>query len=141
MPIAQAVMSAEPPRILLVEDDVTFAAFMMERLRQLGYAAEWVKDGGRAEAHLRDRPCDLLIVDLALPDVEGLSLLAELKRGGLLGKAAVVVLTGRFSASDVERATRLGVEEYVAKPFNEDAFFGRLAELTSLSGGPSALLF
>jgi response regulator RpfG family c-di-GMP phosphodiesterase len=49
-----------------------------------------------------------------------------------------VVLTGRFSSADVERATILGVADYVAKPINEVIFFGRLAELAGSSRRSSA---
>jgi chemosensory pili system protein ChpA (sensor histidine kinase/response regulator) len=71
------------------------------------------------------------VVDLALPRADGLTLIAELKQARLLEATAVVVLTGRFSAADVDRATQLGVDEYVSKPFNEAAVFERLAALAN----------
>lgn len=117
------------PTLLLIEDDVTFASYLLERLRSLGFDVHWLKDGARARLQLRDQPADLLIVDLALPGADGLSLIAELRQAGMLETTAVVVLTGRFSAADVDRATELGVDEYVSKPFNEAAVFERFAAL------------
>lgn len=117
------------PTLLLIEDDVTFASYLLERLRQLGFDAEWLKDGARAKAQLQDRPADLLVVDLALPGADGLTLISELRQARLIDDTAVVVLTGRFSAADVDRATQLGVDEYVSKPFNEAVVFERFATL------------
>lgn len=117
------------PTLLLIEDDVTFAGYLLERLRRLGFDADWLTDGARASARLQRRPVDLLVVDLALPGADGLTLIAELRQARLLEDSAVVVLTGRFSAADVDRATQLGVDEYVSKPFNEAAVFERFAAL------------
>jgi DNA-binding response OmpR family regulator len=117
------------PTLLLIEDDVTFASYLLERLRQLGFDAEWLKDGARAKAQLQGRPADLLVVDLALPGADGLTLISELRQARLIDDTAVVVLTGRFSAADVDRATQLGVDEYVSKPFNEVVVFERFATL------------
>jgi DNA-binding response OmpR family regulator len=117
------------PTLLLIEDDVTFASYLLERLRQLGFDAEWLKDGARAKAQLQGRPADLLVVDLALPGADGLTLISELRQARLIDDTAVVVLTGRFSAVDVDRATQLGVDEYVSKPFNEPVVFERFATL------------
>jgi DNA-binding response OmpR family regulator len=119
------------PTLLLIEDDVTFARYLLERLRRLGFDADWLADGARARTRLQQRPTDLLVVDLALPRADGLTLIAELKQARLLEATAVVVLTGRFSAADVDRATQLGVDEYVSKPFNEAAVFERLAALAN----------
>lgn len=117
------------PTLLLVEDDLTFASYFLERLRGLGFEADWLKDGARARAQLQRRPVDLLVIDLALPGADGLTVISDLRQDGLLDATAVVVLTGRFSAADVDRATELGVAEYVCKPFNEAAVFERLASL------------
>lgn len=124
-----AQIAGSSPTLLLIEDDVTFASYLLERLRRLGFDAEWLKDGARAKAQLQGRPADLLVVDLALPGADGLTLISELRRARLIDDTAVVVLTGRFSAADVDRATQLGVDEYVSKPFNEAVVFERFATL------------
>lgn len=124
-----AQTAGSSPTLLLIEDDVTFASYLLERLRQLGFDAEWLKDGARAKAQLQGRPADLLVVDLALPGADGLTLISELRQARLIDDTAVVVLTGRFSAADVDRATQLGVDEYVSKPFNEAVVFERFATL------------
>lgn len=124
-----AQIAGSSPTLLLIEDDVTFASYLLERLRRLGFDAEWLRDGARAKAQLQGRPADLLVVDLALPGADGLTLISELRRARLIDDTAVVVLTGRFSAADVDRATQLGVDEYVSKPFNETVVFERFATL------------
>lgn len=113
---------AERGAILVVEDDPTFASYLTARLEQEGYRPAWASDGIRALGHLRRERPDLLIIDLAIPAIDGLSLLRRLRDENLIEPARVIVLTGRYSASDVEQATALGVADYIAKPFEEDAF-------------------
>lgn len=114
--------AADRKAILLVEDDPTFAGYLTKRLTQVGYRVDWAADGIRALAQLRRQRPDLLIMDLAIPALDGLSLLRRLREEDVLGDAPVIVLTGRYSASDVEQATALGVVDYIAKPFEEEAF-------------------
>ena len=104
--------------ILLVEDDPTFAGYLNKRLTQAGYRVEWAQDGLRALAQLRRAAPDLLLMDLAIPAMDGLSLLQRLRDDALIDDVPVIVLTGRYSASDVEQATALGVADYIAKPFD-----------------------
>jgi len=116
-----------PGVILLVEDDPTFASYLNKRLSLAGYRVEWAPDGLRALAHLRRERPDLMLMDLAIPAIDGLSLLQTLRDEDLLGDTPVIVLTGRYSASDVEQATALGVADYIAKPFDEAAFLASVA--------------
>jgi DNA-binding response OmpR family regulator len=117
------------PKVLLIEDDSSFGAYLSERLQQLGYEVEWLCDGLNGIEQIRQNASDLVVIDLALPGLDGISLLEKLKSDGAWPETPIVVLTGRFSSSDVERAMVLGVADYVAKPINEVVFFGRLAEL------------
>ncbi len=67
-------------------------------------------------------------MDLAIPAMDGLSLLQRLRDDNLIAGVPVIVLTGRYSASDVEQATALGVVDYIAKPFDEGAFLASVAQ-------------
>ncbi len=113
----------------MIEDDASFAAYLCERLHQIGYQVEWMGDGLRGLEQVRQNEADVIVIDLALPGLDGISLLERLKQDDAWPSIPVVVLTGRFSSADVERAMVLGVADYVAKPINEVVFFGRLAEL------------
>ena len=113
--------------ILLVEDDPTFAGYLVKRLSQVGYQVEWAQDGLRALAQLRRGAPGLLLMDLAIPAIDGISLLRQLRTEGLIDGVPVIVLTGRYSASDVEDATALGVVDYIAKPFDEPTFLASIA--------------
>lgn len=119
---------AAKPQILVVEDDATFAAYMAKRLDQLGYGMEVVNDGLKALILLRRQQPDVIVIDLALPALDGMGLLRRLREEKLAVGVPVIVLTGRFSASDVEEATELGVTDYMVKPFQEAAFFSLLAK-------------
>jgi two-component system copper resistance phosphate regulon response regulator CusR len=118
------------PKVLLIEDDASFAAYLSERLHQIGYQVEWLGDGLRGLEQIRQDAADLIVIDLALPGLDGISLLEKLKKDGAWPSTPILVLTGRFSSADVERAMVLGVADYMAKPINEVVFFGRVAELT-----------
>lgn len=125
--------------ILLVEDDPTFAGYLTTRLDQEGYGVAWAPDGIRALAHLRRARPDLLIIDLAIPGIDGLSLMRRLRDEDLFDPGRVIVLTGRYCASDVERASALGVADYIAKPFEEDAFLASVRANLGRSPGPAVI--
>jgi DNA-binding response OmpR family regulator len=130
------------PKVLLIEDDASFGAYLSERLQQIGYQVDWLCDGLHGIQQMRQNAADLVVIDLALPGMDGLSLLEKLKSENAWPTTPIVVLTGRFSSADVERAMALGVADYVAKPINEVVFFGRLAELAGPRRRPaSPILF
>ncbi len=130
------------PKVLLIEDDGSFGAYLSERMRQVGYQVDWLCDGLHGIERMRRDAADLVVIDLALPGMDGLSLLEKLKTDDAWPSMPIVVLTGRFSSADVERAMALGVADYVAKPINEVVFFARMAELAGQRGrAASPILF
>jgi len=107
--------SASRQTILLVDDDPSIAALVREILEAEGYAVETVGTGGDAEAMIdRVRP-DLVILDIMLPDADGLMLCSR-----LLGQwpAPVIMLSGSRRESDRILSLRLGADDFIAKPFD-----------------------
>ena len=103
-------------RILLVEDEVNLAKGLELNFSLEGFRVEWVCTGVDARlAWTRELP-DVLVLDLGLPDTDGLTLLQEIKRVDF--RLPVLVLTARASDEDRITGLSLGADDYVTKPFN-----------------------
>ncbi|HQK20492.1 MAG TPA: response regulator transcription factor, partial [Polyangiaceae bacterium] len=103
-------------RLLLVEDEENLAKGLELNFSLEGFSVQWVANGVDARTSWKKEMPDLVVLDLGLPDTDGLELLQEIKRVDL--RVPVLVLTAR--ASDEERITglSLGADDYVTKPFN-----------------------
>lgn len=102
------------PRLLLVEDDPRIASFLVKGLGAKGFYTEWVETGGEALARASSRSIDVVVLDLGLPDIDGLDVLAAWRNEGLT--LPVVVLTARSDPRDRARALDLGISSYLMKP-------------------------
>lgn len=109
-------------RLLLVEDDELLGATVKLNLEAEGDEVEWVKSGQEAVDTACDRHCDLILLDIALPGLDGLSALGELRRKGI--SVPVLMLTVRADVSTKVAALEAGADDYVTKPFD-------MAELTA----------
>src|SRR6266705_3353666 len=87
-----------PMRILIAEDDATLADGLQRTLRQAGYAVDWAKDGGEADAALGSHEFDLLILDISLPKLSGFEVLKRLRARN--SRLPVLLLTALDSVSD-----------------------------------------
>jgi DNA-binding response OmpR family regulator len=111
-------------RILIAEDEAGMANFLEKGLASRGYAVKVVPDGGTAVAIASDEDFDLVILDLGLPDVEGLSVLRELRRRG--ERLPVLILTARDDLGDKVKGLDAGADDYVTKPFKLDELLARV---------------
>jgi DNA-binding response OmpR family regulator len=103
-------------RILLVEDEVNLAKGLELNFSLEGFEVEWVANGVDARASWKRRLPDVVVLDLGLPDTDGLDLLQEIKRADL--RLPVLVLTARAADDDRITGLSLGADDYVTKPFN-----------------------
>jgi two-component system OmpR family response regulator len=130
-------------RILLVEDDVALHAALMALLVQSGYAVDGVYDGASAEALIAAETFDLVILDLNLPQMDGLDVLRAMRSGAAqrgtaqqgASAAGVMILTARGSAEDRVRGLDLGADDYLAKPFDVREFEARVRSLLRRQAG------
>ncbi len=120
-------------RILLVEDDRALHSALMSLLVQSGYAVDGVHDGASAEVLLRAESFDLVILDLNLPQMDGLEVLRILR--SRRSTAAVMILTARHTAEDRVRGLDLGADDYLAKPFDVREFEARVRSLLRRQAG------
>jgi two-component system OmpR family response regulator len=114
-------------RIMLVEDDRPLAEALTAILVASGYAVDTVHDGASAEALSAVERFDLVILDLNLPELDGLSVLRVMR--GRSDPAAVMILTARGTPEDKVRGLNLGADDYMSKPFDVAEFEARVRSL------------
>ncbi|MGP8216842.1 MAG: response regulator transcription factor [Bacteroidia bacterium] len=102
--------------ILIVEDEKSLAKEMQTFLKNEGYICDVAYTGKEASEKIYVNPYDFLLLDLGLPDYEGLDLLKEAKEANQ--EAAVIILTARGSTDDKVKGLDLGADDYLAKPFS-----------------------
>lgn len=111
-------------RILIIEDEPGMASFLDKGLSSRGYATKVVGDGSSALAIATDADFDLVILDLGLPDIEGDSVLRELRRRG--ERLPILILTARDDLSDKVEGLDAGADDYVTKPFRLEELLARI---------------
>jgi two-component system OmpR family response regulator/two-component system response regulator QseB len=120
-------------RLLLAEDDPQLGDGLTVGLRQDGYAVDWVKDGIAADLALQNETYDLLVLDLGLPRLSGMEVLARLRgRGQTL---PVLILTARDATGDKIAGLDAGADDYLVKPVDLDELAARVRALSRRSTG------
>ena len=114
-------------RVLLVEDEVEIQSFLQRSLTEAGYQVEAAGDARTAERLTIESTHDVLVVDLGLPDEDGLSLILRLRQLGL--RAPVLILSARRSVDDRVRGLEQGGDDYLTKPFALAELLARLRNL------------
>jgi DNA-binding response OmpR family regulator len=122
------------PHVLVVEDDLPLASFIGERLRSEKYAVSLAHGGDVATCALNDSKFDLLILDLNLPDVDGIELLKRFRPSN--PRLPILVLTGRNTIEDRVLALDTGADDYMNKPFSLPEFSARVRSLLRRSYAP-----
>ncbi len=107
--------AANRPRILIVDDEEAVRELLAKTLTMADYDAETVSDGPAALDRLRAAEYDLLITDLKMPGMDGLSVIREARR--LRPDLAVIIITGYSTEASAIEAINLGVSGYLTKPF------------------------
>jgi len=113
-------------RILLVEDDPSLADGIATALKREGYAVDLAHTGAQAQTLVRHAEPDLIVLDLGLPDIDGIALLKQLRR---TLHAPVLILTARDGVDEKIRGLDAGADDYLTKPFDQAELFARLRAL------------
>ena len=111
-------------KLLIVEDEERVASFLHKGLRAHGYAVQWVASGQDALRHAVHPDVGLVILDLGLPDMDGLDVLAALRNHG--STVPVLVLSARGLVNDRVRGLNLGADDYLGKPFAFEELLARV---------------
>jgi two-component system, OmpR family, response regulator QseB len=126
-------------KILLVEDDRMIGWALRRGLLDEGFAVDWLDDGDAAVVVCSEHSYDAAILDLGLPNRDGLKVLAELRHQG--NTLPIVILTARETVADRIKGLNAGADDYVCKPFDFDELVARLrAVMRRRAGLSSAVL-
>jgi len=120
-------------KILLVEDDDMIGENIQIALESEGLEVDWVKDGMSAEAALAAQPYDALLLDLGLPNKNGIDILQGLRAQG--SSMPVLVLTARDTVAEKVHGLRSGADDYLVKPFDLEELIARLEALIRRAHG------
>ncbi|MBI5039572.1 MAG: response regulator transcription factor [Nitrospirae bacterium] len=130
-------------RILIVEDDKQTALFISKGLRQEGFAVDLASDGEDGLHFAVTEPYDAAVIDIMLPKLDGLALIAEMRRNG--SEIPVIVLSAKSLIDDRIKGLQAGGDDYLVKPFAFSELVARIhalirrasraGELTALSVG------
>jgi DNA-binding response OmpR family regulator len=111
-------------KLLVVEDEQRVASFLVKGLRANGYGVEWVSTGRDALRRAVDADVCMVILDLGLPDLDGLEVLESLRKRG--ATVPVLVLSARGRVNDRVKGLDLGADDYLAKPFAFEELLARI---------------
>jgi DNA-binding response OmpR family regulator len=119
-------------RVLIIEDNKAFAGLVAARLEQSGIESDQTESAEQAERAIASVDYAAIILDLGLPDRDGLGLLRDLRLRG--DATPVLLMTARNSLEDRVRGLREGADDYLAKPFSVDELIARLRALLRRPG-------
>lgn len=120
-------------KILLIEDDLDLGNGVRIALTDCGFDVVWMRDIEGAVRHLQEQPCDLALLDLNLPDGDGLNLLARMRRDFIA--LPVLILSARDGLEDRLRGLDSGADDYLVKPFELAELMSRIRALARRSYG------
>jgi two-component system OmpR family response regulator len=122
-------------RVLLVEDDPTIAEFVERGLREAGFAVERAADGRTGFDKAAAGPYDAAIVDVMLPQMDGLALIDALRARGV--RMPVLILSAKRTVDDRVRGLQAGGDDYLTKPFDFAELLARVQALIRRATGAS----
>ena len=125
-------------QLLMIEDDTRLASMVGEYLRQSGYGFTHAATGSSGLQALQDSPADLVILDLMLPDMDGLEVCRRIKgQGGEAARTAVLMLTAKGDPMDRIVGLEIGADDYLPKPFEPRELLARIRAVLRRGGDNS----
>jgi two-component system, OmpR family, alkaline phosphatase synthesis response regulator PhoP len=132
-------MVAMAARILVVEDDPDIAELVARYLDKAGFKSERVASGREALRHISARPPDLVVLDLMLPQIDGLEVCRMIRADEKTAVIPIIMLTARAEESERIVGLEIGADDYLAKPFSPSELVARVrALLRRAQRGPAA---
>ncbi|NAW63917.1 response regulator [Photobacterium halotolerans] len=122
-------------RILLIEDDLMLGESMVASLSRRGYTVDWLQQGQGVELTLKTEDFLAVILDLTLPDIDGLQVLRQIRRAG--HQLPVMILTARDGIDDRVKGLDGGADDYLVKPFALEELLARLRVMIRRLSGSS----
>ena len=120
-------------KVLIVEDETKVGRFIEKALAELAYTVRWVRTAGEADDRLSEGGFDAVVLDLGLPDQDGLDLLRSWRKAGF--NEPVIILSARDGVDDRVQGLNIGADDYLPKPFSLDELVARLRSLMRRQSG------
>ncbi len=118
-----------PLKILLAEDNVVNQKVALRLLERLGYSADVVENGLEAVAAVQRQPYDLVLMDVQMPEMDGLEASRRIKQGGAIASSPrIIALTADAMQGDRERCLAAGMDDYITKPISVEALVAALSK-------------
>ena len=115
------------PQLLMIEDDIRLAQMVSEYLTQSGFAVTHALDGMSGLEQLQQRAPDLVVLDLMLPDIDGLEVCRRIRAlPGAMAKVSVLMLTAKGDPMDRIIGLEIGADDYLPKPFEPRELLARI---------------
>ncbi len=127
-------------RVLVVEDDRDIAELVARYLSKAGFAVETVASGRDALSVIAERPPDLLVLDLMLPQMDGLEICRVVRGNNNTSGMPIIMLTARAEESERIVGLELGADDYIAKPFSPNELVARVRALLRRAQRPAATI-
>lgn len=124
-------------KVLVVEDEVKVSNFIMRGLEEEGYTVEVAEDGKRGLDLIRSKAYDIVLLDLMIPEIDGLEVLKEMRRDEI--ETPVLIITAKSTKEDVIKGLDTGSDDYLTKPFSFDELLARIRALLRRSRKPVPL--
>ena len=118
--------------LLIVEDETGLAGALEHILRKAGNLTDWVADGQSALDYIRGFSYDLLLLDIMLPKLDGISVLRQIRSEGI--QTPVLMLTARTTVPDKVLGLNAGADDYLTKPFDPEELLARIGAMTRRKG-------
>ena len=118
-----------PPRILVVDDNPTNLEVLQVRLKAQGYELVTAVDGMDALAKVRELEPDLVLLDVMMPKLDGISVVKQLKQDSTFGFMPVILVTAKADTRDVVAGLEAGGDDYLTKPFEQAALVARVRSM------------
>lgn len=122
------------PSVLIVEDEREIAELMQFNLKRAGFDTDVAHRGREALDRIRKTPPDVVVLDLMLPDLDGLEICRRIRANDETRRVGVVMVTAKGDESDVVAGIELGADDYVCKPFSPRVLVARVKAVLRRSG-------
>jgi len=123
-------------RLLLVEDDTTIALFILNGLKEAGFAVDHMTNGEDGLHMALTEPYDIAVIDLMLPKLDGLTLIEEMRKNKV--NTPILILSAKRTVNDRVRGLKTGSDDYLTKPFAFSELLARVQALIRRASGISS---
>jgi len=119
----------DKPHVLIIEDDASVCELLFACLNKADYRVSVAQSGEAALAQIEEDPPEVVVLDLALPGMNGLDVCRAMRRDPWMGKIPVLMLTGKTEEDDIVAGLEVGADDYMTKPFSPKLLTARVKAL------------